>query len=313
MSNQITEAFVQQFSSNIFHLAQQKGSRLRAAVRNEMQRGKQAFYERLGATAAIERTGRHQDTPLIETPHSRRAVSLVDYEVADLIDDQDRIRTLINPDSPYAQAMMFALGRAMDDKIITAMQGNAFSGEDGSTSVALPDSQKLLSFTGSGPVTVATLNLDALRKAKEVLDAAEVDPMHRRYCALNARQLRSLLEETEVTSSDFNTVKALVRGEIDEFMGFTFIRTERIPQADADYVAATGLIDAGTNDTTESNADHVLCWAEAGVLLSIGKDMKARISERDDKSYATQVYACMSIGATRLEEEFVVDIACSNS
>ena len=33
MSTQITTAFVEQYKSNVFHLAQQKGSRLRDAVR----------------------------------------------------------------------------------------------------------------------------------------------------------------------------------------------------------------------------------------------------------------------------------------
>jgi len=50
MSFQITEAFVQQYTSNVFHLSQQKGSRIRAAVRSEMQKGKRAFYDRLGPT-----------------------------------------------------------------------------------------------------------------------------------------------------------------------------------------------------------------------------------------------------------------------
>ena len=40
------------------------------------------------------------------------------------------------------------------------------------------------------------------------------------------------------------------------------------------------------------------------------KDVTARISERDDKSYSTQVYYCMSVGATRMEEEKVVQIPC---
>ena len=51
---------------------------------------------------------------------------MVDYEYADLIDKQDQVRTLIDPTSSYAQAAAFALGRAMDDEIISAVSGNAF-------------------------------------------------------------------------------------------------------------------------------------------------------------------------------------------
>ena len=68
---------------------------------------------------------------------------MVDYEYADLIDKQDQIRTLIDPTSSYAQAAAFALGRAMDDEIISAVSGTAFSGETGSTTVVLPSAQKI--------------------------------------------------------------------------------------------------------------------------------------------------------------------------
>ena len=43
MSVQITTAFVEQYKSNVFHLAQQKGSRLRDAVRTETVVGKAHF------------------------------------------------------------------------------------------------------------------------------------------------------------------------------------------------------------------------------------------------------------------------------
>jgi len=128
MSSQITTAFVKQYSDMLFHLSQQKGSRLRPAVRVEMQKGESKFYERLGEVTAVQRLSRHEDTPQIDTPHSRRRVTLVDYVYADLIDDEDKIRSLINPESPYLQAQVWAHGRAIDDKIISAALGNAYSG-----------------------------------------------------------------------------------------------------------------------------------------------------------------------------------------
>jgi hypothetical protein len=91
-----------------------------------------AFFEQVGQATAQKRVSRHSDTPQIDTPHQRRRVSLVDYEYADLIDKQDQVRTLIDPTSSYAQAAAFALGRAMDDEIISSISGNAFSGETGS-------------------------------------------------------------------------------------------------------------------------------------------------------------------------------------
>ena len=71
-----------------------------------------------------ERVSRHSDTPQIDTPHSRRRVSMSDYEWADLIDQQDRVRTLIDPTS-LCFAAAYAMGRSMDDEIIAAVSGNA--------------------------------------------------------------------------------------------------------------------------------------------------------------------------------------------
>ena len=286
MSAQVTTGFVQQYSANVQMLSQQMGSRLRDAVRVENMVGKNAFFDQVGSATAQKRTSRHADTPQIDTPHARRRVSLVDYEYADLIDDQDKVRMLIDPTSAYAQASAAAMGRAMDDELIAAATGTAFTGETGSTSTSLPAGQQIAS--GSADLTLAKLI-----EAKKILDLADVDPSINRYIAVGPNQIEALLNNTTVTSSDFNTVKALVQGDIDTFLGFKFIVTNRL--------AKSG------NDRT------CFAWAEDGLALGVGKDIMARIDERSDKGYATQVYYCMSIGATRMEEEKVVQIICDES
>ena len=283
MSTQTTTAFVQQYSANVQMLSQQMGSRLRDAVRVENVVGKNAFFDQVGAATAQLRTTRHADTPQIDTPHARRRVSLADYEYADLIDDQDKVRMLIDPTSAYAMAAAAAMGRAMDDVIISAATGTAYTGETGSTATALPAGQQIAA--GGADMTVAKL-----REAKKILDLSDVDPSIPRYIAVEPNQIESLLGDTNVTSSDFNTVKALVQGEVNQFMGFNFIMTNRL--------AISG--------STRS----CFAWAEDGLAIGVGKDVNARIDERADKGYATQVYYCMSIGATRMEENKVVQIDC---
>ena len=282
MSSQITTAFVQQYSNNVQMLSQQKGSLLRNAVDAETIVGKNAFFEQVGQATAQKRVSRHSDTPQIDTPHSRRRVSMVDYEYADLIDKQDQVRTLIDPTSSYAQAAAFALGRAMDDEIITAVSGTAFSGETGSTSVALPSAQKITE-SGTDGMTIAKL-----REAKEKFDSASVDPSIPRYIVVGPKQISDLLGTTQVTSSDFNTIKALANGEINSFLGFNFITSNRLSIA--------------------SSKRLCLAFAMDGIKLALGQDIMTRIDERSDKGYATQVYVCMTMGATRMEEEKVVTI-----
>ena len=285
MSVQITTAFVEQYKSNVFHLAQQKGSKLRDAVRTESIVGKSHFFERIGSTAAVKRTSRHADTPRVDTPHSRRKVTMDDYDWADLIDDSDKVRLLISPQSEYAKAGAYAMGRTMDDVIIAAATGNAFGGVSGGSTIALPAGQKIAH--GSTGLTIAKLIT-----AKEKLDAANVDPDEARVLVCSAKQISDLLGTTQITSSDFNSVKALVQGDIDTFMGFKFIRSERL-----------GL-DGNSNR-------QVLAFTNTSIGLALGKDIQTKISERADKNYSTQVYLCMTIGATRVEDEKVIEIACT--
>ena len=212
MSTQITTAFVEQYSSNIQMLSQQKGSLLRDKVRVESVTGKNAFFDQVGSVTASVRSTRHADTPQSDTPHSRRRVSLVDYEFADLIDDLDKVRMLVDPTSTYALAAAYAMGRAMDDAIITAATGSADTGVAGGTAVALPSSQ-IIAETGTTGMTIAKL-----REAKEIIDLADVDPSLPRHIIVSPKQITELLGTTEVTSSDFNTVKALGQGDINSFL-----------------------------------------------------------------------------------------------
>jgi hypothetical protein len=189
MSVQITTAFVEQYSANVMHLSQQKGSRLRSAVDMETVTGKNAFFEQIGSVAARKRPSRHADTPQMDTPHARRRVSLVDYDWADLIDNEDRVRMLIDPTSPYAQAAAFAMGRAIDEAIIEAADGTAYTGVSGSTATAFDTSNIVDVQVGVSPAADTGLNVGKLRAAKEILDASEVKPDVPRYLILNATQL----------------------------------------------------------------------------------------------------------------------------
>jgi hypothetical protein len=285
MSSQITTAFVEQYSANIQMLSQQMGSLLRDAVRNESIVGKDAYFDQIGKVTAQLKVSRHSDTPQIDTPHSRRRVSISDYEFADLIDQQDKVRLLIDPTSSYAKAAAYAMGRAMDDVIIAAALGSANTGVAGGTAVPLPAGN----ITAVGTGGANTMNIAKLALAKATLDAGDVDPSIKRHIIVSPTEISDLLNSTTVTSSDFNTVKALVHGEIDSFMGFKFHVSNR-------------LVDNAAGNT------QCIAFAEDGILLGIGKDVTARIDERSDKSYATQVYYCQTIGATRMEEAKVISV-----
>jgi hypothetical protein len=293
MSVQITTAFVEQYKANVYHLTQQKGSKLRRAVRVETVNGKNAYYEQIGATAARRRTSRHSDTPRMDTPHSRRRVALDDYDWSDLIDNEDQIRMLIDPTSQYAEAAAMAMGRAMDEAIVAAADGTAYTGVDGGTSTAFDTNMVVDVQTVWPGVTAADtgLNVAKLIAASRLLGQNDVDPDEEKFLVPNARQISSLLKDEKLSSHDYNIVKPLVEGQIAKYMGFTIIPCNRI-----------GI---------DSNGDDkVLFWAKGGLLLGVGKDIMTKVGERADKNYATQVFGSMSIGATRMEEVRVGYIEC---
>jgi hypothetical protein len=288
MSFEITTASVQQYTTNVQLLLQQRGSVLRELCSMGSYTGKAAkAVEQIGAVTAQKKTSRHSDTPLISTPHDARWVFPEDYEWADMIDDQDKLRMLIDPTSPYAMNGAYALGRSLDDAIITAALGTSKTGENGSTDTAFATATQQIA-VGAAGLTVAKL-----RTAKKILTANEVDVMNDPlYIAVTAQQVDDLLGTTEVTSSDYNSVKALVQGDIDTFMGFKFVNIERL-----------GLDGSGDR--------RCFAWAKSGLHVGMWNDINSKITERADKSYATQVYVKGTFGATRTDEKKVVEIICN--
>lgn len=278
MSQLITEAFVQQYKGNVITLYQQEVSVLRGLVREESLTGKQHFFERLGSTAAVKKTVRHADTPQVDSQHSRRMVSLADYEWADLVDQQDKIRLLISPESEYAINGAKAMKRAFDLEVIAAFDADAFAGEQGATVVPFASDN-----IGDVDPSAADIVLADILAVKSAFDNADI-PDEGRVAVVTPDAIGQLLQQTAVTSSDFNTVKALVRGEIDTWLGFTWKKTTLLPTVPAD------------------TDRYCFFFHRDSMGCAIGKDMMTRISERGDKSYAVQVYLCQSLGATRTQK-----------
>jgi len=310
-SFQITTAFTEGFRNNIMMLSQQKDTRVFGYSRVESQTNELEFFERLAETEAVDILDRHGNTPQVNSEHSRRAVALQDADWGDLIDKVDRVRMLINPDDAYVQNAVMALNRKKDDIFIAAALGNAQGGRRGTDSVALPDSQKIVSVSRDGTGAV-NLNVFTLTLVQALFDLNDVYDDEMKYFAFSGSQKQSMLNQERATSQDFASVKALVEGRMDTFMGFMFRRSERLPvTADVtEYNPVTGAIQAG-GTVLPAGARRCFAWCKGGMLSTIGNDIMARISERDDKRYSTQVYAMHSVGATRMEEEKVIEVICT--
>ncbi len=295
MSFQIETAWVNQFRSNIEVQFQQMGSRLRPTVRVETQNSEFEFFDRVTPTAAVKRTTRHSDTPIISTGHDRRRNGLDDYEWGDMIDDQDKVRLIADPTSAYVQNAVAALGRSMDSAVITGFNATAYTGKTGATAVTYPAaSQVAVNYVESGAAANSNLTIGKLRRTRFLLTSAEAIADNELVTFVyTASQEQSLLRTTEVTNADYNAVKALVDGKVDTFMGFKFVRTE--------LLGKTG------------NDRRCYAYPKSGMLLGVGSDITVRVGERADKSFNVQLYAKATFGSTRMWEEKVIEIACDET
>jgi len=280
MSDQITTAFSKQYGDAVTLLAQQEMSRLRMCVTNATQVGEFQFHDQVGSTTARKRTVRHADSPYIPTPHSRKGVKMYVWDWGDYIDQQDQVKTLIDPTNPYTRAGAAALGRAMDSEIIAAFDGNAITDDGGSTVAFGADGGTTRSLAGA-------LNQTEILGIREQFYANDVDDGEF-YMAIGSSQVTDLLNITSVGSIDYNALKPLVEGKIAQWMGFNFV-----------HVSDSLLPKSGTTRS-------IYAWERSGMLLASGIEMNARVVERSDKSFSTYVYNAMSIGSVRLEGKRVV-------
>ena len=275
-----------------------------AVSRKESIVGEEKYFDRIGTVDVMEKVGRHSNTIFQDTPYSRRRITMRDYFWADLVDKEDKLRIIHNPESEYSKAARASMGRKMDDIIVGAALGTVYTGKNGATPVVLPNTQKLGSIDGSG---FSQINVEVLRALKEKFDEAEIDESSRQI-VLGAKEIRALLNETELTNSDYAAVKALVNGEVNTFMGFNFIRIERLPFTTAAqaFDASTGEVGVG-GDSIPVGSKRCFAFCDSGLLMGIGANPTARVSERPDKHYANQIYFSMTLGAMRMEEVKVIE------
>jgi hypothetical protein len=294
MADNIASVYAVQYGTNISLLLQQKGSKLRTAVQTGSYKGKASeVVTQYGATAARAVSTRYQPIVPVNTPNNRRWVFPEDFDWADLIDNFDKLRLLADPQSAYAQNGLYAMGRAMDDVIISGMLGDNKTGEAGGTTTQFDTTNQRVAVNYAAAGNVG-LTVDKLREARRILMENEVDldaePL---YCAISAEQHDDLLGQIQVVSSDFNGDTPVMKdGKVMQFLGINFIHTERLPLS--------------------STFRRCPVWVPSGVHLGMWNDIMSDITQRRDlSSHPYQIYLMGTFGATRTEEKKVVDILCA--
>jgi hypothetical protein len=292
----IPDYFPDQFSTNWQDKLQQMESRLQAAVDRSDFTGERKKFNLINAFEASEITTRLDETPVTQLAGTEYWLYQNACQIPTWFDkyDQHFLGQIVLPTSDTVRGHAMELNRKIDDAIISAFFGTRYIGAAGTTTDSFPAGQDVaVDYVESGTAANSGLTIAKLRKAARLLNEDEV-PQTDRFIAITASELDNLLRTTETTNADFNTVRALVNGQIDTFMGFKFIHCERLP------------INSGTDITS------VPVWHKSGIKLALGERGTSMnvIPQRND---ALLIRSHLMRGAVRTENEKVVRIYCDRS
>jgi hypothetical protein len=276
----LSNAFVTLFDAEVKQAYQAKAQLVGAVRQRRGVEGSTAKFPKVGKGVATLRIPQTDVTPL-NVNFSQVTATMQDWNAAEYSDIFMQQKVNFDERQELVQVVANAIGRRQDQLIIDALNGSGTS----------------LAVSNDIGGTDTNLNVAKLREAKKLLDKGNVPPQDR-HIVLHANNLASLLSETAVTSSDFNTVKALVAGEINTFLGFTFHvlgdRTEG------------GLTVDGSLDRT------VLAFHKDAIGYAEGMGPKTEINYVPEKT-SFLVNAMFSAGAVAIDAEGIVTLTCRES
>jgi hypothetical protein len=279
MAIAISNAFVTLFDTEVKQ-AYQADAVLRNTVR--LRTGVTAAthkFPKIGSGIAQIRVPQSDVTPL-NVSYSQATVNLEDFIAAEYSDIFNQAKVNFDERQELVQVVSKAISRRADQLVINAL-ANSSTALTVATTVG-----------GSG----TNLNIEKLIAAKKSLDTANV-PMEDRFMLIHAASLAGLLAETEVTSSDFNTVKALVQGQLDTYLGFKIITI-----GDRDE---GGLVGGGSGQTRK-----VWAWHKSAVGMAESLGIRSEINYIPEKT-SFLVASMFSAGAVAIDAGGIVEITCT--
>lgn len=296
MSDQLPTYYETEYSKNWEMLAQQMDSRLGAAVTPATITGKRRKFNQLDEGEMSEVTERKGDTPDGDSTGSAYWIFRRKFEKVITFDEDDEVQlgTIALPDSDEVASMTYASNRTKDRVIIQAFDGTRYIGENGTTSDAFDtDFSIAVDYVASGSTANSGLTLAKISRAKKLLDEAEVEDGER-YFVHSAQQLQDMLLVDKMTSEDYASVKALVDGKIDRFLGFKFVRTELLSR------------------NTSTDVRTCFAWHKSGIKFADG-GRNVHMDVLPSRRHCKQIRGVYRCGAVRTQNEKVVRIYTDES
>ena len=251
MSKNLTNAAVIEFDNEVKHEYQgMQTLRQTVSLRTGVV-GESYKFTRMGKGLANQKASQADVTPM-DISHARQTATMENWNAPEYTDIFDQAEVNFDERQELATTIAKALGRREDQLIIDAMAAVSFA----ATNDGNPDTGRTFDIS-------ATRNIDlaSIQSAVGHLDDIEADSEDR-HIALRALALQELLDDTTITSADFNTIKALMQGDLDTFMGLKFHKIGSRAEGGLPGVAADRI---------------AFVYQKAAIGLAVGLDMKTTI------------------------------------
>jgi hypothetical protein len=276
MAQNITNAFVTLFDEEVKQ-AYQGEALLRGTMRTRTGvQGNTVKFPKIGKGVATVRVPQTDVTPLNVT-YSQVTATMTDYIAAEYSDIFHQSHVNFDERRELVQVVSKSIARRMDQLCIDALNAAA--------------SPSTVATTVGGAGT--NMNIEKLRAAAKALNDKNV-PAEGRHLLMHSSQLDALLGETEITSADFASVKALVRGEINSFMGF--------------QIHTMGDRDEG--GLPKPSTRTCFAWHQDSMGYAESMSQKSEVNYIPEKT-SFLVSSMFSAGAVAIDDEGIVKISCT--
>ncbi|WP_207263303.1 phage capsid protein [Desulfovibrio sp. Huiquan2017] len=272
MSTTVSNAFVTQYVEMVHQAYQAQGSKMRQTVRLQTEvEGSKCVFQKVGKGAAGKKT-RHGNVPLMNLNHSNVSCTLSDWYAAEYIDKLDELKDKSDEKQVAANAGAWALGRKIDELIITKLEGAA----------------NVVAEAATG------LTKDKILQAFGTLNANDVPDDGHRFAVVGPHQWNELLNIQEFKSSDY-------AGEQYAWLKGTESRT---------WLGITWMFHTGL-PLDEAGMRKCYVYHRNAAGLAEGQKVQAFVDWVPEKA-AHLVDHMLSAGACLIDPDGVVEIQCDD-
>lgn len=295
----IDAIMIEEFTDDLRLLSQQKGSRFRGTFDEDTHTGESAAAvdQIEEAPGPLKRTQKHAPKVITDLNYDRRWVSPDDWDFTAMVDNEDKLRLALDPQSKVMATVMASLKRQSDDTMIASFFADARTGRSGGDTTVFGSGQTVAVTVGSG-ATDSGLNTEKLLQAREIIMGNDVDiedPANQIYCAISSKQEHELLNQIKVSNGDYNKpiFSENAGGRVlNQWYGINFVISERLEVEGGDAVLPF--------------------WAKSGMHYGIWRDIYGDLTQSTERQRNPfYIEAHGTFGATRIEEKKVVKIVCN--